>query len=202
MMQASVQQPMMQVPVQQPMMQVPAQQPMMQASVQQPMMQVPVQQPMMQVPVQQPMAQAPVPPVPPAYQPFSPVMPAFDVNQIADARLIQTFPLTQEEMYTLEIQHRGAWNMYSNGRYFEAFGAFCKQSLDYSGNYLSAYWAGASALKLSDPQMAVLWFNRALEINPYYQPARKALSDVFNPKKDLKQAPRPVKAKVRRAAKK
>ncbi|MDR1482298.1 MAG: hypothetical protein LBI74_06710 [Synergistaceae bacterium] len=124
--------------------------------------------------------QSPIPTVPPMYQPFSPSTPAFDVNQISDARLIRTFPLTQVEMYALEIQHRGAWNLYANKRYREAFSAFCKQSLDYAGNYLSAYWAGTSALKLNYPQAAVSWFNRALEINPYYQPAIKALSDIFS----------------------
>jgi hypothetical protein len=65
-------------------------------------------------PVPPPAYQVPVPPVPPVYQPFPPSTPDFDVNQISDARLIRTFPLTQVEMYALEIQHRGAWNLYSN----------------------------------------------------------------------------------------
>jgi hypothetical protein len=134
-------------------------------------------------PVPPPVYQAPVPPVPPVYQSFPPSTPDFDVNQISDARLIRTFPLTQVEMYALEIQHRGAWNLYSNKRYLEAFSAFCKQSLDYAGNYLSAYWAGVCALKLENTPVAFSWFNRALEINPYYQPAIKGLSDIANQKK-------------------
>jgi hypothetical protein len=124
----------------------------------------------------------PVQPVPPPmyYQPPPQYALDFDVNQISDARLIRTFPLTQVEMYSLEIQHRGAWNLYSNKRYLEAFSAFCAQSLDYAGNYLSAYWAGISALKMGENQVAIGWFNRALQINPNYQPAIKELYDISN----------------------
>ncbi|MDR3353962.1 MAG: hypothetical protein LBO21_02855 [Synergistaceae bacterium] len=143
--------------------------------------------------------QAPVPPVPPLYQPFPPSMPNFDVNQISDVRLVRTFPLTQVEMYALEIQHRGAWNLYSNKRYLEAFSAFCKQALEYNGNYLSAYWAGVCALKLEDTPVAVSWFGRALDINPYYQPAIKELSDISNKANQPKQASQPAKTKAKTA---
>jgi hypothetical protein len=154
-----------------------------------------------QAPVQSippPVHQAPAPPVPPVYQPFPTTMPAFDANQISDARLIRTFPLTQVEMYALEIQHRGAWSLYSNKRYLEAFSAFCKQSLDYAGNYLSAYWAGISALKLENPQVAFSWFNRALEINPHYLPAMKQLSDMAN---QMKEPSQPAEARAKAATK-
>lgn len=126
-----------------------------------------------------PQAGPPIPPPPaplPYFQPLPPVAFGFDVNQIYDARLIRTFPLTQVEMYALEIQHRNAWNLYSNKRYLEAFSAFCQQSFNYAGNYLSAYWAGVTALKLGDDQAAMSWFNRVLEINPHHQPALKDLS--------------------------
>ena len=131
--------------------------------------------PVRHVPPQVPVYQPPAPP--PHYQPFLPAC-DFDVNQIYDARLIRTFPLTRVEMYALEIQHRGAWDLYSKKRYLEAFSSFSRQSLDYAGNYLSAYWAGVSALKLGDKQAAISWFNRVLEINPYHQPAIKELSAI------------------------
>jgi tetratricopeptide (TPR) repeat protein len=123
--------------------------------------------------------QAPVFQTEPPFPPFPPspinntVMLDFDANLIADARLIRTFPLSQVEMNALEIEHRGAWNLYSSQRYMEAFESFSRSS-SYRGNYLSPYWAGMSALKLRNIQSATAWFNRALEINPYFQPARNA----------------------------
>jgi tetratricopeptide (TPR) repeat protein len=98
----------------------------------------------------------------------------FDANHIADARLIRTFPLSQVEMNDLEIQHRAAWTLYSNQQYMEAFDSFSKQAMSFRGNYLSPYWAGMTALKLNNIQVATAWFNRALEINPYFAPARNA----------------------------
>jgi hypothetical protein len=102
-------------------------------------------------------------------------IPEVDVNNVSDARLIRKFPLTQVEMQALEIQHRGAWDLYSKGYYPEAFNAFCQQALLYRGNYLSPYWAGACALKLGDGRLAVEWFKMALSINPNYQPALNAI---------------------------
>jgi tetratricopeptide (TPR) repeat protein len=98
----------------------------------------------------------------------------FDANKIADARLIRTFPLTQVEMNSLEIEHRGAWNLYANKRYAEAFESFSHQAVTFRGNYLSPYWAAMSALKLKNLPVADAWFNMALEINPYFTPARNA----------------------------
>jgi hypothetical protein len=127
-----------------------------------------------------PVPQPPQPRQEPPYPPY-PNYPAtgqitldFDANNIADARLIRTFPLTQPEMNALEIEHRGAWNLYSKGLFLEAFDSFTKQSANYEGNYLSPYWAGMSALKLGNLQVATSWFDTALMINPYFAPARNA----------------------------
>lgn len=106
------------------------------------------------------------------------LLPDFDVDQITDARLIKTFPLTEVEMYALEIQHRGAYALYSQKRYGEALDAFSVQSLEYFGNYLSPYWAGRSAQKTKDDGQAAEWFKRALAINPNYQPAKNALNEM------------------------
>jgi tetratricopeptide (TPR) repeat protein len=103
----------------------------------------------------------------------------FDSNSIADARLIRTFPLAQTEMNSLEIEFRGAWNLYVGNRFQEALSAFARQS-GYAGNYLSPYWAGMSAWKLGDRNLAIAWFNSALEINPYFQPARNGLLNAVN----------------------
>jgi hypothetical protein len=125
-----------------------------------------------------------LPPSPPAQEPPYPPYPNypaagqtmldFDANNIADARLIRTFPLSQEQMNALEIEHRGAWNLYSSGRFMEAFDSFSRQSASYAGNYLSPYWAGMSALRMGNLDIAGSWFDTALMINPYFAPARNA----------------------------
>jgi hypothetical protein len=121
----------------------------------------------------QPQAEPPHPPFPPNPANYQ-VMLDFDPNQVADARVIRTLPLSQEEMNALEIQHRASWNQYENKRFLDAFASFSQQSSQYRGNYLSPYWAGMSALRLGNLPLADEWFNMALEINPYYQPARNA----------------------------
>jgi hypothetical protein len=121
---------------------------------------------------------APLAPVP-GYLPYIHVPYDFDVNDIADLRLVRTFPITQIEMYALEIQHRQAWDMYSKKRYKEALAAFSEQAVLYFGNYLSPYWAGKSALMLNDTNLAEDWFNAALNINPYYRPARDEIFKII-----------------------
>ena len=106
------------------------------------------------------------------------LLPDFDVDKISDARLIRTFPLTEVEMYALEIQHRTAFNLYAQKRYSEALDAFSVQRLEYMGNYLSPYWAGKSAEKTGDDMQAAEWYRRALGINPSYQPAKNALDEM------------------------
>jgi hypothetical protein len=136
--------------------------------------------PMAQTPGATPQAAPVQPQIEPPHPPFPPtpanyqVMLDFDPNQIADARVIRTLPLSQEEMNALEIQHRASWNQYDNKLFTDAFMSFSQQSFQYKGNYLSSYWAGMSALRLGNLQVADAWFNMALEINPYYQPARNA----------------------------
>jgi hypothetical protein len=130
----------------------------------------------------------PPPTAPPAVEPVQPLyrlnppnraaLIDFDVNRITDARLIKVFPLTQVEMYALEIQHRRAYHLYSNKRYREALDAFSEQSVSYFGNYLSPYWAGMSAKNLKNRQLAATWFKNALQINPLYQPAKDALDEL------------------------
>ena len=138
-------------------------------------------------PAEPPPAEPPVMPVTPvlpvpspeAYLPYVPTPYDFDVNDITDLRLIRTFPITQVEVFALEIQHRQAWDMYSKKRYKEALEAFAEQAVLYFGNYLSPYWAGKSALMLNDPNLAEAWFNAALNINPYYRPPRDEIFKII-----------------------
>jgi len=110
----------------------------------------------------------------PNYQYTGQVQLDFDANKIADARLIRTFPLSQPDMNALEIQFRGAYDLFAAQRYYEAFEAFMRQT-NFRGNYMSPYWAGICALRIGDRQTAINLFNNALAINPYYEPARQGL---------------------------
>jgi hypothetical protein len=50
--------------------------------------------------------------------------------------------------------------------------------------------------------VAFSWFNKTLEINPYYQPAIKELSDIANQvKESAKEASQPEKTRAKAATK-
>jgi tetratricopeptide (TPR) repeat protein len=97
----------------------------------------------------------------------------FDPNTTTDAKVINSYPLTSREKNTLGIRQRSAYNMYAKKKYRDALAAFSKLADDYPEiNYLSAYWAGMTSLKIKNGRAEALeWFNRALEINPDYKPA-------------------------------
>jgi TolA-binding protein/TolB-like protein len=110
-------------------------------------------------------------PTKPAAEPK--VVDGVDPNTTTDAKLIGTFPLSQGDRNMLGIQHRNAFKLYSAKRYKDALELFSKLSDDYDCNYLSAYWAGMTSLKMKDKKTAAEWFDRALSVNPNYEPAKK-----------------------------
>jgi TolA-binding protein len=94
-----------------------------------------------------------------------------DMNTTTDAKLIETYPLTSNEKNSIGIQHRGAYKLYTERKYKDAFEVFSKLATDFSCNYLSAYWAGVCAVNLGSNKEAEKWFDYALAINGDYQPA-------------------------------
>jgi TolA-binding protein len=94
-----------------------------------------------------------------------------DMNATTDAKLIETYPLTSNEKNALGIQHRGAYKLYTQKKYKDAFEVFSKLADDFNCNYLSAYWAGVCAANLGSGKEAEKWFDHALAINGDYQPA-------------------------------
>jgi len=94
----------------------------------------------------------------------------FDVNSVADERLIKTFLLSPGDQNYLEIRFRAAYNLYRQGKYQEALEVFSDESL-FWGNHLFLYWAGMCAVRLGDNSRATEFFNKVLAINPYYEPA-------------------------------
>jgi curli biogenesis system outer membrane secretion channel CsgG/TolA-binding protein len=94
-----------------------------------------------------------------------------DMNTATDETLIEVYPLPASEKNILGIQHRSANRLYTGKKYDAAFAAFSKLATDYDCNYLAAYWAGMSAVKLKNGGEAAKWFDRALSINQNYEPA-------------------------------
>jgi TolA-binding protein len=110
----------------------------------------------------------------PAPAPKTSDAPLPDPNQSTDVNVMDTYPIYHVERDNLARQHLAAMNLYSRGEFAEALAAFGKVADAYQGNFLSAYWAGLSALELRDSRTAAAWFNRALSINPKYRPAISA----------------------------
>ncbi|MDR0648529.1 MAG: hypothetical protein LBF92_04280 [Synergistaceae bacterium] len=94
-----------------------------------------------------------------------------DMNTTTDAKLIETYPLTSNEKNAIGIQHRGAYRLYTEKKYKDAFEVFSKLATDVGCNYLSAYWAGVCAANIGSNKEAEKWFDHALSINGDYQPA-------------------------------
>ncbi|MDR3354493.1 MAG: hypothetical protein LBO21_05600 [Synergistaceae bacterium] len=94
-----------------------------------------------------------------------------DMNTTTDAKLIEIYPLTSAEKNAIGIQHRGAYKLYTQKKYKDAFEVFSKLATDFNCNYLSAYWAGVCAVRLGSAKEAEKWFDHALSINENYQPA-------------------------------
>ncbi|MDR1978154.1 MAG: hypothetical protein LBQ42_05420 [Synergistaceae bacterium] len=102
----------------------------------------------------------------------------FDPNTSTEAKVIQTYPIASGEANILGIKHRNAYNKYKSNRFRDAYAEFSEAAESYGGNYLSAYWAGRSAQGLKKQDDARTWFERALAINPNYQPAQEALGKI------------------------
>jgi curli biogenesis system outer membrane secretion channel CsgG/TolA-binding protein len=96
-----------------------------------------------------------------------------DMNATTDVKLMDIYPMTSAERNTLRIQHSGAYKVYTQRKYKDAFEVFSRLATVYDFNYLSAYWAGVCAVRLGKGSYkeAEKWFYYALSINPDYKPA-------------------------------
>ena len=89
------------------------------------------------------------------------------------AKVIATYyNLSSGEKNTLRIHHL---NLRQYGTSKKAYDEFTKLFEAYEGDYLAAYKAGEVAQALRDIDNARYWYGKALEINPDYEPAQKAL---------------------------
>jgi curli biogenesis system outer membrane secretion channel CsgG len=93
-------------------------------------------------------------------------------NQSTDpGKVVMTYPLAPGEANNRRIAHINARKL--NGQ--KAYDQYCQLADSYDGDYLAAYRAGETAQKLRKKDEAREWYGRALEINPDYEPALKAM---------------------------
>jgi len=108
----------------------------------------------------------------PAASPTGPrQIPGFDQNKSTDAKVIQTYNLDMGRTNLLRIEHVKAMNLLKSGKVKAAYEKLVEEAGKYEGHYLAMYWAGVAAHRLKKNDEALQWMNRALAVNPQYEPA-------------------------------
>ena len=102
----------------------------------------------------------------------------FNPNFSDEAEVIETYYITSEQAERLIKGHKDAVRRYEKADYKDAYDRFRRLLDDYDKNYLAAYWAGESAKKRGNKTEALKYYNKALEINPKYEPARRAKEQI------------------------
>lgn len=87
------------------------------------------------------------------------------------AKVISTYGLSSGEANTRRIAHINAGKLRDKK---QAYDKYVELATSYSGDYLAAYKAGEMALQLKKKNDAKMWFDKALSINPNYEPAQMA----------------------------
>ena len=86
------------------------------------------------------------------------------------SKVIATYSIASGEANTRRIAHLNARKL--NGQ--KAYDKYCELANSYSGDYLAAYQAGEAARGLKQNDDAKMWYDKALAINPHYEPAQDA----------------------------
>ncbi len=96
---------------------------------------------------------------------------AYENKSTDPSKVIATYGLPAGEANTLRIKHI---NIRKFGNSQKAYKAYADLFESNKGDYLAAFMAGEVARNLKDKERAKTWYNKALEINPDYEPAQKA----------------------------
>ena len=98
---------------------------------------------------------------------------AFENDSTDFDTVISSYGLSKSDEDDLKAKHRKLAKMGNNAAAYREY----SKLFDESGNdYFAAYKAGEVARILKKKSNAKMWYNKALEINPNYAPAKKALS--------------------------
>lgn len=105
--------------------------------------------------------------------PAAATTPKFENNSTDPAKVVQSYGLPSGEANTLRVKHINAAKL-GNGK--KAYDAYTSMFEENSNDYLAAFRAGEIARSMKKKDDARTWFERALDINPDYVPAQRALS--------------------------
>lgn len=94
------------------------------------------------------------------------------------SRVIPTYGLPTGEARAREQLHR---NLQKAGKTKKAYDRYVEMSNSYSGDYLAMYQAGIIAQALGRRSDAAMWLDKALSVNPNYEPAIKAKENLNRP---------------------
>lgn len=91
-------------------------------------------------------------------------------------KVIPSYGLSSIEATTRITAHVNAAKFGSSSRI--AYDKFTELAESYGNDYLAAYKAGVIAMNMKENDEAEKWFQKALDVNPNYIPAREALADI------------------------
>lgn len=95
----------------------------------------------------------------------------FENSSTDPSRVIPTYGLPSGEARAREQLHR---NLQRTGKNRNAYDRYVEMSNSYSGDYLAMYQAGIIAQAMGRKNDAAMWFDKALGVNPNYEPAIRA----------------------------
>ena len=98
---------------------------------------------------------------------------AFENSSTDPTKVIKSYGLSSGEANTLRVKHINAAKL-GNGK--KAYDTYVSMFEENSDDYLAAFRAGEIARSMKKKEDARTWFERALDINPDYVPAQRALA--------------------------
>ncbi|MBR0069939.1 MAG: hypothetical protein IJP97_05535 [Synergistaceae bacterium] len=102
----------------------------------------------------------------------------FENSSTDPARVIPTYGLPAGEARAREDLHR---RLQKAGSTRNAYNRYVEMANSFSGDYLAMYQAGIIAQSMGQRRDAAMWFDKALEANPDYEPALKAKENLNKP---------------------
>lgn len=99
--------------------------------------------------------------------------PSYENTSTDPTKVIKSYGLSSGEANTLRIKHI---NLAKLGNTKRAYKEYVKLAEENANDYFAAFRAGEISAKMRNNDEAREWFEKALEINPQYVPAQKALS--------------------------
>ena len=99
--------------------------------------------------------------------------PNYENSSTDPAKVIKSYGLSSGETNALRIKHI---NLAKLGNTKRAYSEYVKLAEENPNDYLAAFRAGEISQKMRKKDDAREWYEKALEINPDYEPAQKALA--------------------------